>query len=79
MNFIAGKLKDWKKIHERNFEKMESIDEYLKKKRKRNDDYAESVKKTKQILHDTLAMVDKLKSYKTPTAAAAADHKVRLL
>jgi hypothetical protein len=33
------------------------------------------VKKTKQILHDTLAMVDKLKSYKTP--ASVADHKVR--
>lgn len=64
-----GKMKDWKKIHEKNFEKMESIDEYLAKKRKRNDDYTESVKKTKKILSDTLAMVDKLKSYKTPTGA----------
>lgn len=62
-----GKNKDWKKIHEKNFEKMESIDEYMAKKRKRNDDYTESVKKTKKILSDTLAMVDKLKSYKTPT------------
>nr|XP_022333096.1 nucleolar and spindle-associated protein 1-like isoform X1 [Crassostrea virginica] len=64
-----GKTKDWKKIHEKNFEKMESIDEYLTKKRKRNEDYTESVKKTKKILSDTLAMVDKLKSYKTPTGA----------
>ncbi|XP_061173079.1 nucleolar and spindle-associated protein 1-like [Saccostrea echinata] len=63
-----GKNKDWKKIHERNFDKMESIDEYLEKKRKRNENYADSVKKTKQILNDTLAMVNKLKSYKTPTA-----------
>lgn len=66
---LTGKTKDWKKIHEKNFEKMESIDEYLTKKRKRNEDYTESVKKTKKILSDTLAMVDKLKSYKTPTGA----------
>lgn len=71
---LAGKNKDWKKIHKKNFEKMESIDEYLAKKRKRNDDYTESVKKTKKILSDTLAMVDKLKSYKTPTGTG--DQKV---
>lgn len=61
---FVGKNKDWKKIYEKNFEKMEFIDEYLVKKRKRNDDYIEFVKKIKKILFDILVMVDKLKSYK---------------
>lgn len=61
---FVGKNKDWKKIYEKNFEKMEFIDEYLIKKRKRNDDYIEFVKKIKKILFDILVMVDKLKSYK---------------
>lgn len=43
---------------------MEFIDEYMVKKRKRNDDYIEFVKKIKKILFDILVMVDKLKSYK---------------
>lgn len=61
---FVGKNKDWKKIYEKNFDKMEFIDEYLVKKRKRNDDYIEFVKKIKKILFDILVMVDKLKSYK---------------
>lgn len=61
---FVGKNKDWKKIYEKNFEKMEFIDEYFVKKRKRNDDYIEFVKKIKKILFDILVMVDKLKSYK---------------
>lgn len=61
---FVGKNKDWKKIYEKNFEKMEFIDEYMVKKRKRNDDYIEFVKKIKKILFDILVMVDKLKSYK---------------
>lgn len=61
---FVGKNKDWKKIYEKNFEKMEFIDEYMVKKRKRNDDYIEFVKKIKKILFDILVMVDKLKRYK---------------
>lgn len=61
---FVGKNKDWKKIYEKNFEKMEFIDEFMVKKRKRNDDYIEFVKKIKKILFDILVMVDKLKSYK---------------
>ncbi|XP_069117364.1 nucleolar and spindle-associated protein 1-like isoform X2 [Argopecten irradians] len=60
--------KKWTKIHKKEFDKMESIDVYLNKKRKRQDDFANSAKKTKILLEETKAAISKLKSHKTPNA-----------
>ncbi|XP_021361752.1 nucleolar and spindle-associated protein 1-like isoform X2 [Mizuhopecten yessoensis] len=60
--------KNWTKIHKKEFDKMESIDVYLSKKRRRQDDFASSAKKTKTLLEETKAAISKLKSHKTPTA-----------
>ncbi|XP_033734028.1 nucleolar and spindle-associated protein 1-like isoform X2 [Pecten maximus] len=60
--------KNWTKIHKKQFDKMDSIDVYLNKKRKRQDEFASSAKKTKTLLEETKAAITKLKSHKTPTA-----------
>ena len=39
--------KDWSRIHQTNFNKMESIDDYLARKRKRTDTLSASVKRAK--------------------------------
>ncbi|KAJ8309282.1 hypothetical protein KUTeg_014156 [Tegillarca granosa] len=58
--------KDWAKIHQKHFDKMESIDDYLKKKKQQREEVTASVKKARQILEDTKAAVSKLQNYKTP-------------
>ena len=59
--------KDWSKIHKKNFEKFDSLDVYLDKKKKRAEEITASVKKAKNILAEVQASVNKLKSHKTPT------------
>ena len=59
--------KDWAKIHKKNFDKFDSIDVYLDKKKQRADEITASVKKAKNILAEVQASVNKLKSHKTPT------------
>lgn len=59
--------KDWARIHQRNFEKFDSIDVYLNKKKRRAEEITASVKKAKNILAEVQASVTKLKSHKTPT------------
>ncbi|XP_060068427.1 nucleolar and spindle-associated protein 1-like [Ylistrum balloti] len=71
--------KNWTKIHKKEFDKMESIDVYLNKKRKRQDDFASSAKKTKTLLEETKAAISKLKSHKTPTAFKEANRKSKSL
>ncbi|XP_051875944.1 nucleolar and spindle-associated protein 1 [Pristis pectinata] len=57
---IAGKtgLKnatpDWKKIHEANFNKMESIDLYVERKRKRLEVFSNSIKQVKMLAESSL-------------------------
>ncbi|XP_045187094.2 nucleolar and spindle-associated protein 1-like [Mercenaria mercenaria] len=58
--------KDWDKIHKKNFDKFDSIDVYLNKKRKRAEEMTASVKKAKTLLSEVRTAVDKLKSHKTP-------------
>ena len=58
--------KDWAKIHKKNFDKFDSIDVYLDKKKQRADEITASVKKAKNILAEVQASVNKLKSHKTP-------------
>ncbi|KAL4237452.1 Nucleolar and spindle-associated protein 1 [Mactra antiquata] len=59
--------KNWDKIHKKNFEKFDSIDVYLEKKRKRAEDMSASAKKAKTLLSEVHSAVNKLKSHKTPT------------
>lgn len=67
--------KNWEKIHKKNFEKFDSIDVYLQKKRKRVEDMSASVKKAKSLLSEVHSAVSKLKSHKTPETN---ENKVRL-
>lgn len=58
--------KNWTKIHQKQFDKMDSIDVYLSKKRKRQEDFTNSAKKTKLLLEETKEAITRLKSHKTP-------------
>ncbi|KAL5008756.1 hypothetical protein ScPMuIL_014337 [Solemya velum] len=58
---------DWQRIHKKEFNKFDSLDVYLDKKRKRADDISASVKKARMMLEEVHAAVDKLKSHETPT------------
>lgn len=52
--------KDWAKIHQKQFDKMESIDVYLAKKRKRNEELTASVKRAQQVAVATKQAMDRL-------------------
>ena len=58
--------KDWEKLHRREFEKFDSIDVYLQKKRKRAEDMSASVKKTRFVISEVREAVNKLKKKGTP-------------
>ncbi|XP_078589582.1 uncharacterized protein LOC144869942 isoform X1 [Branchiostoma floridae x Branchiostoma japonicum] len=58
--------KDWDKIHKKGFKKMESIDDYLARKRKMTDAFTASVKKAKLVADEAKATVQSLKK---PTPA----------
>ncbi|XP_033115856.1 nucleolar and spindle-associated protein 1-like [Anneissia japonica] len=62
--------KDWSKVHKRQFDKMESIDDYLARKRQRTDELTSSVKKAKTLTERTKNAVENLKAYRTPPASA---------
>ncbi|XP_013391526.1 nucleolar and spindle-associated protein 1-C-like [Lingula anatina] len=59
--------KDWAKIHQKNFDKMDSIDVYLEKKRERTKSITASVKKARMLTEQAKASVQKLKNHRTPT------------
>ena len=61
--------KDWSKIHKKHFDKMESIDVYLEKKRKRTESITASVKKARLLAEQTKAAVNSLKSSMSPAVS----------
>jgi hypothetical protein len=52
-------------VHKKAFNKMDSIDVYLEKKRKRAEELTASVKKARTVLHEVQEAVTKLKSRRT--------------
>ena len=58
--------KDWGKIHQRQFDKMESIDVYYAKKRKRIESLSTSMKKVKMMTEQMRSALTSLKKHKTP-------------
>jgi hypothetical protein len=62
--------KDWAKIHKREWDKMDSIDDYLAKKRKRTESVTQSVKKLKLMTEQMRANLLSLKKPKTPVAVS---------
>ncbi|XP_033647744.1 nucleolar and spindle-associated protein 1-like [Asterias rubens] len=62
--------KDWSRIHQTNFNKMESIDDYLARKRKRTDTLSASVKRAKLIADEAKAAVETLTTHRTPQSTA---------
>ena len=66
MLLVTGN-KDWASIHQKNFNKMQSIDAYLAKKRQRTATLSASVKKAHMMAMETKSAVEKLKSHTTPT------------
>ncbi|XP_071963021.1 nucleolar and spindle-associated protein 1-like [Antedon mediterranea] len=76
--FLASKkkatssaTKDWSKLHQKQFEKMESIDDYLARKRKRTEELSSSVKKAKTLTERTKSVVCAMQAYQTPPASAS--------
>lgn len=59
--------KDWQKVHKKEFAKFDSLDVYLAKRQKRNEDLSASVKKARAVLHEVQEVVTKLKSKRTPS------------
>lgn len=62
---LAGN-KDWKKVHNRNFSKMDSLSTYLEKRKQRQEALTNSTQKTKLVLEQTRSAIKKLKEIKTP-------------
>ncbi|XP_064602758.1 nucleolar and spindle-associated protein 1-like isoform X2 [Liolophura sinensis] len=58
--------KNWTKIHEKNFSKMDSIDVYLAKKRKRTQSITNSIKQAKEAASRAREAMAKLSNHKTP-------------
>ena len=58
--------KDWERIHNKQFSKMQSIDEYLAQKKVRTDKLSASMKKIKEMRDKMKSNVDRFKSYQTP-------------
>ncbi|XP_072030870.1 uncharacterized protein [Amphiura filiformis] len=58
--------KNWAKIHAARMEKMESIDDYLERKRKRTENLCASVKRAKIVAEEAKAAMETLKAHKTP-------------
>ncbi|XP_063429862.1 nucleolar and spindle-associated protein 1-like isoform X2 [Mytilus trossulus] len=58
--------KDWTKIHQKEFEKFDSIDVYLNKKRKHREETNMSVKKARMLVEQTKEAIKRLKNHKTP-------------
>lgn len=65
--------KDWTKIHKKEFDKFDSIDVYLEKKRKHREDTSMSVKKARLLVEQTKEAISRLKNHKTP----AKENKVK--
>lgn len=58
--------KNWEGIHKKEFNKMESIDEYLQRKRQRTESLTTSMKKMKVLSQQMRKVVDSVKTYRTP-------------
>ena len=52
----------WKKVHAKNFEKMDSLDQYLEKKKKRTELLTGSAQKARHLAEQTSSALKKLKS-----------------
>ncbi|XP_038075413.1 nucleolar and spindle-associated protein 1-like [Patiria miniata] len=63
--------KDWSRIHQAQFDKMESIDDYVARKRKRTETLSASVKRAKLTADETRVAVQSLTSHRTPQGSAA--------
>ncbi|XP_022085918.1 nucleolar and spindle-associated protein 1-B-like [Acanthaster planci] len=63
--------KDWSRIHQAQFDKMESIDDYVARKRKRTEALSASVKRAKLIADEARAAVQNLTSHRTPQGSSA--------
>ena len=61
--------KDWTRIHQKEFDKMDSLDVYLEKKRKRTESISASVKKARLLAEQTKAAVNSLRSYMSPNVS----------
>ena len=66
--FMSPTGKDWAKIHKRQWDKMDSIDDYLAKKRKRTESVTQSVKKLKLMTEQMRANLSSIKKPKTPVS-----------
>ncbi|XP_067681528.1 nucleolar and spindle-associated protein 1-like [Haliotis asinina] len=58
--------KDWTKVHKKEFDRFDSIDVYLEKKRQRTKSITKSVSKVSQILEESKKAITSLKNQKTP-------------
>lgn len=65
----------WQKIHAKQFDKMESIDTYLEKKKKRVEIVNGSAQKAKTVAEQTSSVLKKMKKMHTPATETKTDSK----
>ncbi|XP_046355846.2 nucleolar and spindle-associated protein 1-like [Haliotis rufescens] len=58
--------KDWTRVHQKEFDRFDSIDVYLEKKRQRTKSITKSVTKVNQILEESKKTINSLRNQKTP-------------
>ncbi|KAK3093206.1 hypothetical protein FSP39_012635 [Pinctada imbricata] len=75
---LSPGTKRYNKVHKREFEKMESIDDYLERKRRRKEEMSSSVKKTQQLLEETRMTMKRLQDQATQSNTGAKKHKAKL-
>ncbi|XP_070578496.1 nucleolar and spindle-associated protein 1-like [Ptychodera flava] len=70
--------KDWAQLHQKQFEKMEGIDAYLERKRKRMEALSASAKKAKTIADEAKSVAETLKTPKSAVKPKIAKPVVRI-
>jgi len=70
--------KDWEKVHQKQFDKMPSIDVYLDNRKKRADDLLASVKKMQELKQNMKSALESLKKRKTPPSLKKSATKAKI-
>ena len=65
MPFVVGN-RDWEKIHQREFKRMEGLDSYVQRKKERSDNLTQSISKMRLLTQNCRFTVDSAKQYRTP-------------
>merc|ERR1711997_640444 len=74
----ARKVPNFAKIHEKNFKKMESLDDYVEKKKKLTDTVTKQLDKARELAKEHSSIVTKVKSSLNAKFAVTSVDKMNL-